>query len=102
MKQHTGAEIRTMMAEMPGHAIEALQAAHPAHRITEREARWWGYLVLARTGSYEGEAFTVPVGGTGEAWTQRFLDFVLEDRGSDARLGLVRKPWPESGFDRAG
>ncbi len=100
MKQHTGDEIRSMMAEMPNSAVEALQAAHPQHEITEQEARWWGYLILARTGGYEGEAFTVPVGGAGEVWEQRFLDYVLEDRSSSARVGLRRRAWPESGFDR--
>ncbi|RAK52653.1 hypothetical protein [Phenylobacterium deserti] len=100
MKQHTGDEIRTIMAEMPPAAIEALQTPHRDHQITEREARWWGYLMFARTGAYEGEAFTVSVMGTGGTWTQRFLDYVLADRASDARWGLKRKAWPESGFEK--
>ena len=101
MKQHTGDEIRRIMAEMPGDQVAALQAAHAEHRITEREARWWGYLMFARTGGYEGLAYTITMSGTDEQVTQRFLDYVLEERAADARCGLVRKAWPESGFDRA-
>jgi hypothetical protein len=100
MKQHTGDEIRAIMAEMPAEAIAALQAAHAEHRITEREARWWGYLMFARTGAYEGTSYAIKVGGGDEQVVQPFLTYVLEDRASDARHGLVRKPWPDSGFDR--
>lgn len=100
MKQHTGDEIRAIMAEMPIELVTGLQAAHAEHKITEREARWWGYLMFARTGSYEGAEYTIEVPGTGGA-TQQFLSYVLEDRGANARFGLIRKPWPESGFDRA-
>lgn len=102
MKQHTGDEIRRIMAEMPAEAIAALQSAHAEHRITEREARWWGYLMFARTGAYEGTEYAIKVGGGGEEVRQPFLTYVLEDRASDARNGLVRKAWPESGFDRVG
>lgn len=42
MKQHTGEEIRAIMADMPAEAIESLKAAHADHQITEHEARWWG------------------------------------------------------------
>ena len=100
MKQHTGDEIRTIMEEMPADLVAALQAAHSEHKITEREARWWGYLMFARTGSYEGTEYTIPSGDAGV--TQRFLAYVLEDRAACVRVGLVRKSWPESGFDRAG
>jgi hypothetical protein len=101
MKQHSGEEIRTIMAEMPDETVAALQAAYPEQRITEREARWWGYLMFARTGAYEGTEYSIKVAGDGEGATQKFLTYTLEDRGSDARHGLIRKPWPESGFERA-
>jgi hypothetical protein len=100
MKQHTGDEIRAIMAQMPAELVAALQAAHAEHKITEREARWWGYLMFARTGSYEGTEYTIKVSGTGEEVTQRFLSYVVDDRAGNARFGLIRKPWPESGFDR--
>ena len=100
MKQHTGDEIRTIMAEMPGDLVAALRSAHAEHKITEREARWWGYLMFARTGSYEGTEYTIPSSG-GAGVTQQFLTYVLEDRAACTRVGLVRKPWPESGFDRS-
>jgi hypothetical protein len=102
MKQHTGAEIRTIMTEMPAELIAALQAAHAEHAITEHEARWWGYLQVARTESYEGETFVLKVPSPGEDVVQHFLPYVLADRASSTRVGLVRKAWPESGFDRAG
>lgn len=98
MKQHTGAEIRSIMTDMPAEAIESLQAAHADHKVTEYEARWWGYLMFARTGSYEGTEYTINVMGGGEV-TQGFLAYVLDDRDMNARHGLVRKAWPESGFD---
>ena len=99
MKQHTSDEIRQIMTDMPAEAIASLQAAHAEHQITEHEARWWGYLMFARTGAYEGTAYSIPVMGGGEV-TQDFLRYVLEAREGDKRHGLVRKPWPESGFDR--
>lgn len=99
MKQHTSDEIRQIMTDMPAEAIASLQAAHDEHQITEHEARWWGYLMFARTGAYEGTAYSIPVMGGGEV-TQDFLSYVLEAREGDKRHGLVRKPWPESGFDR--
>lgn len=99
MKQHTGDEICTIMTEMPDEQVAALQAAHAEHRITEREARWWGYLMFARTGSYEGTQYAIEASGGGGV-TQQFLTYVLEDRASSSRVGLVRKAWPESGFDR--
>jgi hypothetical protein len=101
MKQHSGDEIRTIMTEMPVELVEGLRAAHAGHQISEREARWWGYLMFARTGAYEGAEYTIKVAGTGEEVTQRFLSYVLEGRASDARFGLIRKLWPESGFDIA-
>ncbi|WP_374471700.1 hypothetical protein [Phenylobacterium sp.] len=101
MKQHTGEQIRAIMMEMPEAVVAQLQADHAEHRITEREARWWGYLMFARTGAYEGTSYTITVPSTGEEVTQGFLAYVLEDRGADARFGLVRRAWPESGFDRA-
>jgi hypothetical protein len=101
MKQHTGDEIRAIMTDMPAEAIESLQAAHAPHKITEYEVRWWGYLVFARTGSYEGTSYTIEVMGNGGQVTQEFLSYVLAEREGNQRHGLVRKPWPESGFDRA-
>ncbi|MBA4011013.1 MAG: hypothetical protein C0481_04030 [Phenylobacterium sp.] len=101
MKQHTGDEIRAIMTEMPAEAIASLQAAHAEHQITEHEARWWGYLKFAYTGAYEGTSYTIEVMGNGGEFTQNFLPYVLEAREGDKRHGLVRKPWPESGFDRA-
>src|SRR4029453_2483506 len=77
MKQHTGAEIRTIMTEMPAERIAALQAAHAEHAITEHEARWWGYLQFARTGAYDGETFVILAPSTGEEVVQRFLPYVL-------------------------
>lgn len=100
MKQHTGDEIRSIMTDMPAGVIEGLQAAHADQKITEHEARWWGYLMFARTGSYEGTSYTIPVLGGGEV-TQGFLAYVLAEREGNLRHGLVRKPWPDSGFDRA-
>ena len=100
MKQHSGDEIRAIMAEMPTELVAELQAAHAEHRITEREARWWGYLMFARTGAYEGTEYTIKVSGTGEEVVHRFLSYVLEDRAANARFGLIRRAWPESGFDR--
>lgn len=100
MKQHTGEEIRAIMTEMPAEVIEGLQAAHAEHKITEYEARWWGYLMFARTSSYDGTAYTIKVMGDGGEVTQEFLRYVLDERAGNQRYGLVRKPWPESGFDR--
>lgn len=88
------------MAEMPAETLEGLQAAHAEHNITEYEARWWGYLMFARTGAYEGTEFTIKVMGGGEDVTQGFLSYVLSERAGNERHGLIRKPWPESGFDR--
>lgn len=101
MKQHSGDEIRSIMADMPAEILEGLQTAHAEHKITEHEARWWGYLMFARMGVYEGTEFTIKVMGGGEDVTQGFLSYVLSERASNQRYGLVRKPWPESGFDRA-
>lgn len=56
--------------------------------------------MFARTGAYEGIEYAIPVMGGGEA-RQEFLSYVLDDREGNRRHGLVRKPWPESGFDRA-
>lgn len=100
MKQHTGEEIRSIMRDMPAELVESLQAAHAEHGITEYEARWWGYLMFARTGAYEGTAYTIKVMGAGGEVTQDFLSYVLAEREGNRRHGLVRKPWPESGFDR--
>jgi hypothetical protein len=101
MKQHTGEEIRSIMTDMPAEAIESLQAAYAEHKVTEQEARWWGYLMFARTGAYEGASYTISVMGNGGEVTQDFLAYVLEEREMNRRHGLVRKPWPESGFVRA-
>jgi hypothetical protein len=99
MKQHTGDEIRTLMAEMPDDLVAALQAAHPDERVTEREARWWGYLMFARTGSYAGSEFSIETTGKSERFVQQFLSYVLEDRAANARYGLARRPWPDDGLD---
>lgn len=101
MKQHSSDEIRAIMAEMPAELVAELRAAHAEHRITEREARWWGYLMFARGGSYQGTEYAIEVPGTGGQVVQQFLSYVLEDRSANERFGLIRKPWPESGFDRA-
>lgn len=101
MKQHTGDEIRAIMTAMPAARVEALQAAHAEHRITEREARWWGYLMFARTEAYDGEAYTIKV-MTGEEVTQSFLPYVLQGRAGDDRVGIVRRPWPDGGIDLTG
>jgi hypothetical protein len=101
MKQHTGDEIRTIMEEMPAELLAALQDSHQQHKITEREARWWGYLMFARTGSYEGTEFSIETSGTGAQFTQHFLPYVLEDRAANVRFGLVRKPWPEDGLEKS-
>jgi hypothetical protein len=100
MKQHTGDEIRSIMTDMPAEAIGRLQAAHADHKITEHEARWWGYLMFARTGSYDGTEYTIKVMGDGGEVTQGFLAYILEAREMNLRHGLVRKPWPGSGLDR--
>jgi hypothetical protein len=100
MKQHSGDEIRSIMADMPPEVVAHLQAAHPEHGITEYEARWWGYLMFARTGAYEGTEFTIKVMGGGEDVVQDCLGYVLSERAGNERHGLVRKPWPQSGFDR--
>lgn len=100
MKQHTNEEIRAIMADMPAEAIESLKASHAEHKITEYEARWWGYLMFARTGAYEGTEYAIPVMGGGEV-RQQFLSYVLDDREGNRRHGLIRKPWPESGLDRS-
>lgn len=97
MKQHTGDEIRAIMTNMPAEFVARLQADPAAHEITEHEARWWGYLMFARTGAYEGTEYAIPVTG-GEPVTQSFATYVLEDREANAKFGLVRRPWPESGF----
>jgi len=102
MKQHSGAEIVTIMTEMPAELIAALQDAHAEHAITEHEARWWGYLQVARTGSYEGETFVIKVMSTGDDVVQAFLPYVLAGRASDLRVGLVRKVWPECGYEPTG
>ncbi len=88
------------MADMPAEAIESLQAAYAEHKITEYEARWWGYLILARTGSYEGTSYTINVMGNGGEVTQEFLPYVLAEREGNKRHGLVRKSSSESGFHR--
>jgi hypothetical protein len=102
MKQHTSDEIRAIMTEMPSEAITALQATHPEHQITEREARWWGYLMFARTGSYEGTEFSIETSGASARFSQQFLTYVLEDRAANVRFGLVRQSWPQTGFNRVG
>jgi hypothetical protein len=102
MKQHTSAEIVAIMTEMPAGLIATLREAHPEHAITEHEARWWGYLQFARTESYAGETFVIPVPSTGEEVVQRFLPYVLAGRAGDVRVGLVRKAWPEAGYEAVG
>jgi hypothetical protein len=99
VKQHSSDEIRTIMAEMPAALIEKLQSDHAEHAITEREARWWGYLMFARTGAHAGTEYSIAISGADQRWTQQFLAYVLEDRAGCARHGLVRKPWPESGIE---
>ena len=102
MKQYAGDEIVRIMTDMPATLVEALQGAYPEHRITEHEARWWGFLQFARTDAYDGETFAIRINGTDAEAVQSFLPYVLSVRGADQRAGLVRRPWPESGFDRAG
>lgn len=102
MKQFVGDEIVRIMTDMPVELVEALRAAHAEHRITEHEARWWGFLQYARTDAYEGETFTICINGTSDEAVQSFLPYVLSVRGADQRAGLVRRPWPQSGFDKAG
>ena len=94
MKQYVGDEIRRIMADMPDDRIEALRDAHPEHGITEYEARWWGFLMFARSDSYDGDQYTTPVGGTSETLTQRFIDYVLQDRDGRKRHGLKERSWP--------
>lgn len=56
--------------------------------------------MFARTGAYEGTSYTIKVMGDGGEVSQDFLSYVLAEREGNKRHGLVRKPWPESGFDR--
>ena len=100
MKQYAGDEIRTITAQMPSELVEGLRAAHAQHRISEYEARWWGFLQFARTDAYAGEAFVIKVNGGGADKVESFLAYVLSVRGADQRAGLQRKPWPEMGFER--
>lgn len=95
MKQYSGPDIARIMGEMPRELVEALQAAHPDDRITEREARWWGFLQFARTDAYEGETYTVTVNGTGETHSYAFLPYTLQGRAGDDRVGMVRAAWPD-------
>lgn len=101
MKQHTSAEIVAIMTEMPSELVAALRDAHPAQAITEHEARWWGYLQFARTAAYDGETFVIRAPSAGEDVVQQFLPYVLGGRASDLRAGLVRKAWPETGYEPA-
>ncbi|MBU1376106.1 MAG: hypothetical protein KKE02_24235 [Alphaproteobacteria bacterium] len=100
MKQYAGEEIIRIMRDMPPALVDGLREAAPEHRITEYEARWWGFLQFARTDGYEGLEFVIPVSG-GVGAPQTFLDYVLSVRGADMRAGLVRRTWPETGFDKA-
>lgn len=100
MKQHSGDEIRQIMADVPAELVAELQATHPNHNITEWEARWWAYLQFARTGAYDGTSYTIKVNGTGEEAVSEFLAYTLSNRLSDERAGLVRKPWPDGGFEK--
>lgn len=102
MKQYSGADIPRLMAEMPAELVEKLQADHSEHRITEREARWWGFLQFARTDGYEGDAYVIVVNGTGEEMVQRFLPYVLSNRAGDERFGIVRAAWPDMAVTYAG
>lgn len=100
MKEHRGDEIRAIMAEMPAELVQRLQDAFPEHNITEREARWWGYMMFARSGSYEGVDFMMKVGSTGDTWTRTFIDYVLADRARNERFGFKPQAWPNLGLDR--
>ena len=102
MKQHTGEEIRAIMAAMPAGLVAALCDAHREHRITEWEARWWGYLQFARTEAYEGESFAIRVNGTQEAVVQGFLPYVLGCRAAERSAGLTRRPWPDGALHLTG
>src|SRR5690349_17850663 len=102
MKQYSGEEIRRIMTEMPADLVEALRTAHPAEKITEHEARWWGYLQFARTDDYAGDSFTIKVNGGGEEVTSTFLVYTLSVRAADQRAGLVRRPWPDGGYEPCG
>ncbi|PZQ62620.1 MAG: hypothetical protein DI570_09970 [Phenylobacterium zucineum] len=94
MKQFAGDEIRRIMAEMPHELVEALQARHREHMITEYEARWWGFMMFARTGSYEGDEYSVAANGTGDVFTETLVAYVLQDRAGRERHGLKRPTWP--------
>lgn len=96
MREHSGDEMLALMDAMPAEAVATLQAAYPEHNITEREARWWGFLMVARGGTYETTEFTMTVGSTGQEWTQLFIDYVLSGRAADQRHGIVRKTWPDT------
>ncbi len=99
MKQYAGDEIVQIMTEMPSALVEQLRGAYPEHHITEHEARWWGFLQYARTQAYEGDRFVIKINGTNEEVVQSFLPYVLMGRNADRNAGLVRKVWPETGFD---
>ena len=96
MKQYAGDEIRRIMAAMPEDLIQALTAAHAEHEITEYEARWWGFLMFARNDAYEGGHYTIKVGGTDDVLTQRFIDYVLQDRDGRKRHGLKAPAWSDA------
>ncbi len=88
------------MADMPLALVEALQANHPEHHITEYESRWRGFLIFARNGTYEGESHSITAMGTGEVSTGRFIDYVLHDREGRLRHGLRMRTWPGGSVSR--
>lgn len=100
MKQYVGDEIRRIMTDMPAERVAALQAAHAEHHITPYEARWWGFLVYARSESYEADHYTIKMAGTDETVTQTFIGYVLAERAANQRVGLVRGDWPDGGLTR--
>lgn len=55
--------------------------------------------MLAKTGSYEPASHSMVVGTTGDTWTETFIDDALTGRAGDARVGLVRRPWPDGHVD---
>jgi len=49
--------------------------------------------MFARHEAYKGDAYTVKVGGTDDVLTQRFIDYVLQDREGRKRHGLTAPVW---------
>lgn len=99
MREYVGADIVRIMSEMPAELVAALQGAFAEHDITEREARWWGFLQFARTGAYDGIEFVIEAPSTGDRVAQRFADLVLAAREGNERHGFRPRPWPDMAVD---